>query len=182
MKRFILALAALLLAVSSFAQTTGGVKLSEYKKTHYVPKAEFLTGKWVYDDNAFIFYKEEGPTPTKESIDKYVDLMTVNPENCDLVFNPDGKTFVFRMGDRKYKMNWTLDPETRLMNSSITFWSIKGHLMQDGDRLALIYTKSDLDLMMHFLCPFSTYKYIKAFINELEVTDGLSLCIFFKKI
>ena len=180
MKKIFLAAAALLSAVSVMAGTPASGKLGDILKNYFIPSTEFLVGEWHYCDNSYVFTKDEGDTPSKETADTNLRLMTVTPSNCVLTFL-DYKTCTFRVGDKKFKLTYRLNPETREFKSGLAFFSIKGLLVQDGDRIDLIYTKSDLEMMMNFLCPASTHKYIKALSSAMDCTDGLTLCIQFQK-
>lgn len=179
-KRIFLLVAALLAAFTADARNTMNGKLQEVLRSHEIPSTEFMLGSWGYSDNAFVFFKESGATPSKADTDKDLARMTVNHDNCRLVFL-DGKTCTFGVGKKQYKLTWTLNEKTREFKAGLAFFSVKGYLVRDGDNLALIYSKPDLEMMMRWLCPLSTHKYINELCNGLEQTPGLTVCILFSK-
>lgn len=182
MKKMRLILFASLMAVSvaAAAQAAPAETLSDFLARDRVPSAGFLMGEWHYCDNSYVFFKDTGETPSKDTADSNLALMTVNPGNCELVFIDD-HTCTFRVGDMKFKLDWKLDEKTREFKASVAFFTVKGYLVQDGDRLALIYSKANLFMMMRFLCPLPTHRYIRALSDALDITPGLTLCIYFSK-
>lgn len=170
----------MLISLAAAGQSLPAARLQDFLKAHQVPTADFLAGDWCYDDNVYIFFKAEGETPTKETADRDLELMTVRPDNCELVFL-DERTCTFRVGNKKFKLDWRLDPQTREFRARVAFFAIKGYLVQVGDRIALIYSKSNLEMMMRFLCPGATHKYINDLTSEMAGTDGLTLGILFSK-
>lgn len=167
-------------ALAADARIRSGETLADVLASHTAPSADFLLGDWRYNDNVFVCFKDAGETPDKSVADSNLALMTVNPENCELVFL-DGKTCTFRVGNMKFKLVWKLNEETREFTASVAFFTVKGYLVREGDRLALIYSKANLFMMMRFLCPLSTHKYIRDLSSAMDITDGLSLCILFSK-
>lgn len=178
MKAIALVSALLLTFASAAAQP--GERVSDFLGSHEIPSVGFLTGEWHYDDNSFVFFKEPGGAPGKDVVDRDLEMMTVTPDNCVLTF-VDKDNCTFRVGANRFKVNWKLDPQTREFSASVALFKIKGYLVQAGDRIALVYAKSDLEMMMRFLCPLSTHKYIRELSRLLGETPGLTLCIYFKK-
>lgn len=167
-------------SVAATGRIRSGDGLADVLASHDVPSAEFLKGDWHYDDNVYVCFDKKGPTPPKETADRNLALMTVNPDNCELVFL-DGRTCTFRVGDMKFKLVWELDQKTCEFKATVALFSIKGYLVRVGDRLALVYSKPNLFMMMRFLCPLSTHKYIKELSSAMDVTKGLTLAILFSK-
>lgn len=163
-----------------FLAVSPSERLSDILISGKVPSAEFLQGEWHYADNSYVFFKEPGDTPTKELADTNLELMTVRPDNCVLTFL-DNRFCTFRVGKMKFKLVWSLNENTREFKASVAFFSIKGFLVQEEDRIMLIYSKPNLEMMMRFLCPASTHKYIKELSTAMDVTDGLTLGIEFCK-
>lgn len=155
-------------------------KLSDVLSSHSVPSADFLKGQWNYIENSFVFYKDSGVTPTTEMVDRNLALMTIRPEDFELIFLDEGSV-TFRIGKKKCTLKWKLNAQTREFSASLAFFSVKGYLVQDGERIMLIYSKSDLEMMMKFLCPISTHKYIRELMDELEKTPGLTIAFSFSK-
>lgn len=144
------------------------------------PAEDFLQGCWQYDGNVPIFLEEEGQMPDKESIDNCLYNMTVTADNCDLKFFA-GQKCSFRVGRKEFGLKWSLDPKTREFRATYGVFSITGYLVRDGERLALIYSKSKLEMMMYYLCPISTYRSVRELCRILGKQDGLTLCIYFKR-
>lgn len=166
--------------VVTSAQIKSGSRISDILSSHNVPTTNYMTGEWRYTDNSYVFFDKPGKMPSKNVSDRNLALMTVTPDNCRLIFH-DGKTCTLSVGDKAYTLKWELNPSTREFKASLLFFSVKGYLVRDGENLVLIYSKSDLTMMMKFMCPFSTHKYIRELSSAMDITEGLSLCIIFKK-
>ena len=180
MRRLLCTVASLLAAATLFAGTPVSGKLDTVLKEHHSPDASFLVGEWHYNTSGYVFVKEEGETPPQETAARNLKLMTVTPDNCVLTFL-DANTCVFRVGDKKFKVACRINPETRELKATVALWSIKGWLVENGDCIDLIYTRSNLELMMNYLCPLSTHKYIRELNSALKCTDGLTLSIQFSR-
>ena len=184
MKKLLLIIALFLICGLATGTMVAGTpvegRLDEVLRDHAIPQTEFLKGEWKYYDNGFVFFKEEGETPTKEMADTKLKQMTVTPDNCVLTFF-DEKTCSFRVGNRKFKLVYKLDPTTRELKATFGWFSVKGYLVQNGDKIDLIYTKANLEMMMNFLCPLDTHKYIRELCSAMAKTDGLTLSIQFSK-
>lgn len=178
--RLFAVLTALFISAAAVGQQKGAEKLNSFIGSHSVPAADFLSGSWRYRDNMYVFFKGTGDTPSKDVTDNNLTMMTVTSDNCELAFL-EGNRCSFRVGNKKFTLTWQLDPQTREFKTSLPFFTIKGYLVRYGKDIALVYTRSDLELMMRFLCPASTHGYINDFSRSMKVTDGLSLCFIFSR-
>ena len=160
--------------------TPASARLEVILAERSAPETHLLAGEWHYSGNSYVFFKEEGETPSKELADENLRLMTVTPSNCVLRFL-DERFCTFRVGDKKFRLTWRLNHETREFRATVALFSIKGYLVQKGDCLELIYSKPNLFMMMNFLCPRETHQYIRKLSTAMDCTEGLSLGITFSK-
>ena len=138
------------------------------------PSEKGVTGKWGYDGNRLVFTGKSGQVPSASEIDRCLLKMGASRENLVLTLNPD-HTGSLRLGDRSADFSWTLDSDARVLSTTVVLFKLKGYLCVDGDRLVMVYSRSDLFLMMRYLCSSEGKKYIKPFGQLLDCCDGLTV-------
>ncbi|MDO5443259.1 MAG: DUF4923 family protein [Bacteroidia bacterium] len=144
------------------------------------PSEADLTGQWGCTGSQFVFMGQAGPVPDKKDADTHLRAMGATETNCVLTFS-EGHKANFRLGDRSFNLNWSLDTGTQEFTVSVGWFKISGYLVIDNGKLILIYQRKDLFLMMRFLCTASGRKHIAPLGDLLDSTDGLTIAMEFSK-
>lgn len=154
--------------------------LSAVLSSGTVPQEDFLLGKWGCTDNSFVFMKKTGRTPDKKEVDAEVRAMGATKSNCVLTFTK-GHKLNFRVGNKSFDLDWTLDPGTKEFATSIGLFTMKGYLVQKGNSILMIYSRRNLFMIMRFLCSSEGKKHISPLGELLDSCDGLTLGMTFNK-
>lgn len=154
-----------------------GVLLSGAK----TPSEASLNGCWGCVDNIFVFMEDQGPTPSKSAIDAEVKAMGATRDNCQLTFTAD-HNLNFRVGKKSFDLKWTLDPATKEFKTTVGPVKMTGYLIEQGDNILLVYSKSDLLFIMKFLCSSDGRRHIAPASELLDCCEGLTLGMVFTKL
>ena len=150
--------------------------LTAGKKT---PSEAEMTGRWGYVANEFVFMDKEGPTPDKKAVDEHLSAMGASKTNCVVSFSSNHKGSL-KLGSKSMDFDWTLDAKTRQFKATVAMVSIKGYMVRDGKRIVLVFKRSDLFLIMRYLCNSTGRKHIAPLGELLDSTKGLTLAMAFE--
>lgn len=143
------------------------------------PAEAEMTGSWGYIASSYVFMDNEGPTPDKKAVDAHLTAMGATKSNCVVSFSADHKGSL-RLGGKSMDFDWSLDPRTKQLKCSVAMVSIKGYLVKDGKRLVLTFKRSDLFMIMRYLCSSTGRKHISPLGELLDSTKGLTLAMAFE--
>lgn len=144
------------------------------------PSEQQMLGKWGYADNSFVFMEKQGDTPQKSDVDTCLKAMGASRTNCLLSFS-EGHKGRLELGRNAMDFNWELDSATKVFKASVGPFSIKGHMVKKGNRLVLVYTRTNLFLIMRYLCTQEGRKQISELGLLLDSCKGLTLAMEFEK-
>ena len=153
--------------------------LAELAASTEKPLESSVTGKWGYDGNCLVFMDKSGKTPSEEEVDKLMLAMGASYDNLVFTLNPDHKGSL-RLGDRSVDFDWTLDSDSRVLNTKVALFKLNGYIYADGNRLIMVYSRSDLFMMMRYLCSAEGKKNIKPLGQLLDCCEGLTVGMEFK--
>lgn len=145
-----------------------------------VPSEADLLGQWGYCSNSYVFMEAEGPTPDKKLVDSHLTDMGATKSNLVLTFS-EGHKGNLRLGEKDIDFDWTINPATKEFKVTVALFTIKGYLVKDGGKLSLVYKRSDLFMMMRFLCTAAGRKHISPLGELLDSTRGLTVAMEFSK-
>ena len=143
------------------------------------PTEAEMTGRWGYASSEFVFMDKEGPTPNKKAVDEHLKAMGASRSNCQVTFS-EGHKGSLRLGGKSMDFDWTLDAKTRQFKATVAMVSIKGYMVRDGKRIVLVFKRSDLFLIMRYLCNSTSRKHISPLGELLDSTWGLTLAMAFE--
>ena len=171
---------ALCTALSMLLFASSPVTVGELASGVAAPSEKYLEGTWGYAGYRFVFMEKPGETPSDSSVKSRLDGMGTTYDNLELSFSP-GKKGCLRLGDNKFDFSWTQDPSTMVFSSSVAFITLKGYLIDKGDRIVMVYSRPDLFLMMKYLCTADGRKNIKPLGSLLDSCKGLTVGMEFIK-
>lgn len=181
MKRGKIVLAALCLlsfAVGLGAQPSGNIKdiVSRYRS----PEPEAMVGTWNYCDGSLVFMEKDGVLPPLSEVKSLMGAIGVNPSDFHIDFR-DLKKCTFRVGKKTFNVNWEVLEDSREIRLYLGPAGLKGYLVDDGGRLFMVFTRTNLNIMLNVLCDGSERKNLKPLGQLLDTTKGLSYGFLFTK-
>lgn len=163
-----------------FSQITPQAEtLAEVTASTQAAVGKAIQKEWHYDGFRFVSMGKAGQAPNKGQTAALLKAMTVTPANCVLTLSGE-KFCTLSLGKKKVRLRYTYDTSTRLFRASLGPFAIDGKLMMDGEDLLLVYSRSELFMMMRFLCPSNVQKSVDELAALLDASDGLTLGIRFK--
>lgn len=177
-KSFLAGLCLLAFAVCLGAQPSGNIKsiVSMYDS----PVPESMVGTWEYCDGSLVFLDKDGALPSLAEVKKYMSAIGVNPSDFHIDFN-DLKKCCFRVGKKKFNVNWEVLEDSREIRLYVGPAGLKGYLVDDGGQLFMVFTRTNLNIMLNVLCDGSERKNLKPLGQLLDTTKGLSYGFLFTK-
>ena len=148
--------------------------------TGTTPTEQQMLGQWGYVDNSYVFMENSGETPAKQDVDIQLKAMGATKSNLVLSFS-EGHKGNLRLGDNSMDFDWELNSSTKAFKAMIGPFSIKGHIVKKGDRLVLVYSRSNLFLIMRYLCSAEGKKHMAPLGKLLDSCKGLTLAMEFTK-
>ena len=144
------------------------------------PSESELLGAWGFAGDRLVFMEKSGPVPDKKEVDAHLVAMGATRSNCVLTFS-EGHKASFRLGEKSFDLDWTLDSKSHEFKTSVGPFCITGYLVMEEDRLILTYKRKDLFTIMRFLCTPSGRKHIPSLGALLNSTEGLTIAMEFSK-
>ena len=148
------------------------------------PCEKDLIGTWGYAGNSVVLMDESSAgdisTPSKAETDAHLEAMGAAHSNLVLSFC-EGHKANLRLGENSFDIDWQLNPTTKEFKATVGLFTIKGYLVKKGDRIVLAYTRSNLFMIMRFLCTPAGRKHISPLGTLLDCTKGLSVAMEFSR-
>lgn len=149
-----------------------------------VPAEKDLIGSWGYVDNGFVLVDGQSTdnvrTPSKADVDSHLKAMGASHSNLVLSFS-EGHKAQLRLGENSFDIDWQLNPATKEFKATVGLFTIKGYLVKKGDRIVLTYARTNLFMIMRFLCTPAGRKHIAPLGELLDSAKGLTLAMEFTR-
>lgn len=148
------------------------------------PSEKELIGSWGYVDNTFVLMDGQSAdgvkTPSKADVDSHLKAMGASHTNLELSFS-DGHKAKLRLGENSFDIDWQLNSATKEFKATVGLITIKGYLVKKGDRIVLAYTRTNLFMIMRFLCTPAGRRHIAPLGELLDCTKGLTIAMEFSR-
>ena len=144
------------------------------------PSEQSLLGEWHCSGNIAVCMEGAAVPADDAGIGRHLIGMGATADNCTLSFEP-GHKCMFRLGEKSFRVSWSLDSVTKEFKATVGLFSIKGYLTVKDDRLILIYSRNNLIMMMWYLCTPEGRQHIKPLGKCLDAGKSLTAGIEFSR-